>query len=120
MIHGMLQYMVQEYLFRSIVRGGVQSDTGFICEALPGALKEYILIGKGLFTKVACIIYGMLQNMVQEYLFRSIVRGAVQSETDLICAALPGALDEDILTGKGLFTEVACIIYGMRQNMVQE
>jgi hypothetical protein len=37
-----------------------------------------------LYTKVACMIHGMLQYMVQEYLFRSIVRGAVQSETDII------------------------------------
>ena len=87
-------------MFRSIVRGAVQSETDFICEALPGALEEPILIGKGLYTKVACMIYGMLQNMVQEYLFRSIVRGVVQSETDFICEALPGALDEKILIGK--------------------
>ena len=94
MIYGMLQYIAQEYLFRSIVRGAVQSETDFICEALPGALDKKILIGRGLYTKVACMIYGMLQNMVQEYLFRSIVRGAVQSETDIICGALPGALEE--------------------------
>ena len=58
----MLQYMVQEYLFRSIERGDVQSDADFMCEALPGALKEFILISKGLFTKSTCMIYGMLQR----------------------------------------------------------
>ena len=62
MIHEMLQYMVQEYLFRRIVRGDVQSDADFMCEALPGALKEFILISKGLFIKSTCMIYGMLQR----------------------------------------------------------
>ena len=120
MIHGMLQYMVQEYLSRSIVKGGVQSDTDFICEALPGALKEFILIGKGLFTKAACKTYSTLQNMDQEYLFRSFGRGAVQSEADFFCEAVPGALEENIVLGKGFFTKVASMIYGMLQNMVQE
>ena len=120
MIHGMLQYMVQEHLFRSIVRGGVQSVTDFMCEALPGALKEFILIGKGLLTKIACMIYGILQNMVQEYLFRSFGRGAVQSEADFVCEAVPGALEENIVLGRVFFTKVACMIYGMLQNMVQE
>ena len=120
MIHEMLQYMVQEYLFRSIVRGDVQSDADFMCEALPGALKESILIGKGLLTKIACMIYGILQNMVQEYLFRSFGRGAVQSEADFFCEAVPGALKENIVLGKGFFTKVASMIYGMLQNMVQE
>ena len=120
MIHGMLQYMVQEYLFRIIVRGGVQSDTGFICEALPGALKENILIGKGLLNKIACMIYGRVQSMVQDYLFRSIVRGAVQPKTDLICEALPGALEENIFICKGLFTKAACKTYSTLQNMDQE
>ena len=62
----------------------------------------------------------MVQNMVQEYVFRSIVRGAAQSETDFICEALPGALEEEILIGKGLFSKVAWMIYGMWQNMGQE
>ena len=48
--------MVQEYLFRSIVRGALQAEANFICEARPGALEEKILIGKGCFTKVACTI----------------------------------------------------------------
>ena len=120
MIDGMLQNMVQEYLFRSIGGGAGQSEADFICEAVPGALEENILIGKGLFTKVACMIYGMVQNLVQEQLFRSIVKGAVQSETNFICEALPGALEEKILIGKGRFTKVARMIYGMVQNMVQE
>ena len=33
MSHEMLQYMVQEYLFRSIERGDVQSDADFMCVA---------------------------------------------------------------------------------------
>jgi hypothetical protein len=120
MFYGMLQNMVQEYLFRSIVRGTVQSGTNLICEAMPGALEEKILIDKGRFTKVARMIYGMVQNMVQEHLFRSIVEGDVQSETDFICEAEPGAMEGNILRGKGVFTKIACMIYGMLRNMVQE
>jgi hypothetical protein len=120
MIYGMEQSMVQEYLFRSIVRGAVQAETGFIREAWPGALEEDILICKGRFTKVACMTYGTLQNMFQECLFRSILRGTVQSETDLICEALTGAFEENILTCKGLFTKAACMIYGMLQEVIQE
>ena len=82
--------------------------------------KELILIGKGLFTKIACMIHGMLQNMVQEHFVRSIGRGAVQFETDLTCEALPGASEGNILICKGLFAKVACMIDGMLQNMVQE
>ena len=71
MIDGMLQNMVHEYLFRSIGRGAVLSETDLICEALPGALEENIFLCKGRFTKVVCRTYSTLQNMGQEYLFRS-------------------------------------------------
>ena len=71
-------------------------------------------------TKVACVIYGMLQNKLPEDLVHSIVKGTVEAERKLICEALPCDLREPISRDEGLHTKVACMIYGMLQNKLQE
>ncbi len=56
------------------------------------------------------MIYGMLQNRLQGDLVHNIGKGAVESEREFIGEALPGALEEPILIGEGLHTQVACMI----------
>ncbi len=67
----------------------MEVERKFICVALPCALREPISRYAGLHTKVACMIYGMLQNKLQEDLVHSIVKGAVEAERKFICEALP-------------------------------
>ena len=62
MIYGMVQSKAPEDLFHSIAKGAVETERTFICEALPGALREPISRDEGLRTKVARMCYGMAQN----------------------------------------------------------
>ena len=50
-----------------------------MCGALPYELREPTSRGEGLHTKVACVIYGTVQNKLQEDLVRSIAKGAVEA-----------------------------------------
>ena len=49
-------------LVHSIVKGAVEAERKFNCGALPCDLREQISRDEGLHTKVACKIYGILQN----------------------------------------------------------
>ena len=73
-----LQKKLQD-LMHSIVKGAVEVERKFNCGALPCALREQISRDEGLHTKVACKIYGILQNKLQD-LVHNIVRGAVEAE----------------------------------------
>ena len=76
----MVHNKVQEDLVHSIVKGAVEAERKFICEALQCDRREPSSRDEGLHTKVACMFYGMVQNELQEDLVHSIVRGAVESE----------------------------------------
>ncbi len=52
-------------------------------------LGEPISRDEGLHTKIACMIYGVLQNKVPEELVHSIMKGAVEAERKVICETLP-------------------------------
>ena len=62
-------------MIHSIAKEAVESEKEFICGALPGILEEPILIDKGFRTKGACMTFGIVQNMMQEYLIHSVVKG---------------------------------------------
>ena len=67
MIHGMVQNKLPEHLGHSIVKGAVEAERKYICEALPCDLREPIVRDEGLHTEIACTIHGMVQNGVPEH-----------------------------------------------------
>jgi ribonucleoside-diphosphate reductase subunit M2 len=50
---------------------------------------ELISRDEGLHAEFACLVYGMLQNKLPDYIVHDMVRGAVEAERKFICEALP-------------------------------
>jgi len=50
---------------------------------------ELISRDEGLHAEFACMVYGMLQNQLPEEVVHNIIRGAVDTERQFICEALP-------------------------------
>ena len=96
-----------------MVKGAVEAERKFLCEALPCNLREPIVADEG-------VIYGMVQNEVPDHLGHSIVKSAAEAARQVSCEALPCDLREPIVRDEGLHTEIACVIYGMVQNEVPE
>merc|ERR1712076_228796 len=50
---------------------------------------ELISRDEGLHTDFACLLYGMLENKLPEEVVHDLIRGAVATEREFICDALP-------------------------------
>ncbi len=110
MIYGMVQIKVPENLVHSIVMGAMEAVRKLICEALQCDLREPISRDEGLHTKVACVIYGMVQNKLQANLVPSNMKGVVKAERNFISEALQCDLTEPTSRDEGLHTDVARMI----------
>ena len=94
----------------------MEAEGKFICAALQCHLGGPMSSDKEPRTKEACMFHGMVQNKPLEDLLHSIVEGAVEAESNSICAALQCHLGGPMSSDKGPRTKEACMFHGRVQN----